>query len=259
MSGAPQSAASQVAYPPLDVPKAVADGVWLVDSGPMNVYGMPMPIRMTVIRLASGDLLLHSPTRHSPALQAALEAEGRIRHLVAPNIAHSSFAQQWQRAVPDSLLWAAPELAGRRAVRQSGLRIDRELGVQAPAEWRGEIEQAVIRGAGFREVALFHRPSATLVLTDTVVNLEPRKLPTAMALLMRLAGAAAPHGGAPLYLRALIMVKRRAAAEAMRRLLDYDPQRVIFAHGAWFETDGARRLRRSLRWLLGREDTGRRR
>ncbi|MEC8179526.1 MAG: hypothetical protein VX072_07665, partial [Pseudomonadota bacterium] len=65
MSGAPRSAASQVTYPPLDVPKAVADGVWLVNSGPMNVYGMPMPIRMTVIRLASGDLLLHSPTRHS--------------------------------------------------------------------------------------------------------------------------------------------------------------------------------------------------
>ena len=39
----------------------------------------------------------------------------------------------------------------------------------------------------------------------------------------------------------------------MRRLLALNPRRVIFAHGAWFEEDGAHRLRRSLQWLLGRE------
>ncbi|ATI79877.1 DUF4336 domain-containing protein [Sphingobium yanoikuyae] len=241
-----------VTYPPLDLPKLVADDVWIVDSGPMNVYGMPMPIRMTVIRLQSGDLILHSPTRHSPDLQAAIERIGRIRHLLAPNIAHWSFAKVWQRAVDGSILWAAPKLANRRAVRKSRLRIDREMRDNAPAEWRDEIEQILIKGAGFREVALFHRPTATLVLTDTVVNLEPRKLPAPMALLMHLAGASAPHGGAPLYLRALILLKRRQAAGAMRRILALQPARVIFAHGAWFEADGTPRLRRSLRWLLGR-------
>ena len=52
-----------VTYPPLDVMKPVADGVWIVDSGPLRVLGMPLPVRMTVVRLASGDLWLHSPTR----------------------------------------------------------------------------------------------------------------------------------------------------------------------------------------------------
>lgn len=245
------SARRSVTYPPLDVPKPVANDLWVVDSGPMNVYGMSMPIRMTVIRLRNSDLILHSPTRHSPELQTALEHAGRIRHLVAPNIAHWTFAQAWQRAVPGSLLWAAPELATRRAVKKAKLHIDRELRENAPAEWRNEIEQILIKGAGFREVALFHRASATLVLTDTVVNLEPKKLPLPMAVLMRLGGAAAPHGGAPLYLRALILLKRRQAVTAMRRILALKPERVIFAHGAWFEADGTRRLRRSLRWLLG--------
>ena len=251
--GAWQAAGSTVTYSPLDLPKQVAGKLWIVDSGPMNVYGMPMPIRMTVIRLANGDLLLHSPTRHTPELQAALEREGRIRHLIAPNIAHWSFAQQWQRAVPGSLLWAAPKLASRRAVGRTQLRIDRELGEHPPAEWRDEIEQSLIAGVGFCEVALFHRSSSTLILTDTVVNLEPRKLPLPMALLMWLARATAPQGGAPLYLRALLLLKRRKAAPAMRRLLALNPRRVIFAHGAWFEEDGAHRLRRSLQWLLGRE------
>jgi hypothetical protein len=32
--------ADQVTYPPLDVPKAVTDSVWIVDSGPMRVMGV---------------------------------------------------------------------------------------------------------------------------------------------------------------------------------------------------------------------------
>jgi hypothetical protein len=53
-------------YPPLDTLNRVADDVWVVD-GPLIRFGsppmkMPFPTRMTVIRLGSGDLLIHSPT-----------------------------------------------------------------------------------------------------------------------------------------------------------------------------------------------------
>ena len=63
-------------------------------------------------------------------------------------------------------------------------------------------------------------------------------------------GVLAPDGKAPAYLR--LIVKRRAAAarEAARRLVALDPERVIFAHGRWFDRDGAAQLRRSFRWLL---------
>ncbi len=35
-------------YPPLDVAKPVAPGIWIVDSGPLSVMGIPVPVRMTV-------------------------------------------------------------------------------------------------------------------------------------------------------------------------------------------------------------------
>ena len=60
---------------PLDTPKPVAAGVWVVDSGPQRVLGLPIPLRMVVLRLADGGLWLHSPTRFSPAL--ASEATNR--------------------------------------------------------------------------------------------------------------------------------------------------------------------------------------
>ena len=43
-----------------------------------------------------------------------------------------------------------------------------------------------------------------------------------------------------------------AQAKALaQELVDWGPERVIFAHGKWFDRDGTTHLRRSLRWLLG--------
>jgi hypothetical protein len=58
-------------YPPLNTLKAVASEVWIVD-GPIIRFGLPwmklsFPTRMTVIRLGSGELFLHSPTPLVPA------------------------------------------------------------------------------------------------------------------------------------------------------------------------------------------------
>ncbi len=238
-------------YPPLHVPKPVAADVWVVDGGPHAILGMALPVRMTVIRLHNGDLLLHSPIQYSPQLQRALEQLGRIRALVAPNIAHWMFLRDWQRACPDAETFAAPGLRQRRQVRKAGVVIHRELNQAAAAEWGEAITLVPVPGgAGFSEIALFHEPSRTLVLTDLVLNLRARHLPQRMRALSRLLGMTAPHGRAPPYLRAIVRLGGGAARRAASRLLALRPERVVFAHGAWFERDGTAALRRSLDWLV---------
>jgi hypothetical protein len=242
---------AEAGYPPLDTPKPVAEGVWVVDGAPMRVLGVPLPVRMAVLRLGGGDLLLHSPVRYDEGLRRALERLGRVRHLVAPNSAHWMFLPDWQRNCPDALVWAAPGLRGRAQVKRSGLRVDHDLGEVPPAAWAGEVEQAVVPGGlGFAEVALFHRASGTLLLTDLVLNLEPAKLPPLARPPLRLLGVTAPDGKAPAYLRRVIGMRRAEAARAAARLVAWKPERVVFAHGRWFERDGAAALRRSLAWLL---------
>ena len=244
---------NRVTCPRLDVLTPVAQRLWVVDGAPIRpAPGLLLPVRMTVIKLASGELWLHSPVRLSQRLAEALGALGPVRHLVAPNIAHWSFLPDWQRRFPEAILWAVPELWRRWPVRRSGLRIDRTLGDEAPEAWAGEMKQAVIPGAGgFREVAFLHLPSATLVLTDLIANLEPGKLPPATRLFARLNGMLAPDGRAPAYLRLAVRMRRAEAAGALSRLLAREPERVIFAHGRWFASDGAAAARRSLAWLLG--------
>lgn len=240
-------------YPPLDVLKPVAAGVWIVDSGPLRTLGMSLPVRMTVIRLGDGGMWLHSPTRCVEGLRRSIEELGPIRHLVAPNVAHWSFLKDWQRNCPDALTWAAPNLRQRRQVRKAELRLDRDLTDTSPPEWASEIEQVVVPGgAGFREVDFFHRTSRTLVLTDLVLNLEPEKVPWFVRPIGSLLGVRAPNGKAPIYLRLIVLARRRDAAQAASTMVGWRPERVIFAHGTWFERDGTAALRRSLSWLLPR-------
>lgn len=241
---------SNPTYPPLDTLKPVAPDLWIVDSGPLRLLGMPLPVRMTVVRLGNGEVWLHSPTRYDDRLRREIEALGPIQHLVAPNVAHWTFLKDWQRHCPDALTWAAPELRKRSQVKRSGLRLDRDLGGAVPSEWSADFQQVIVPGGlGFREVAFLHKPTRSLLLTDLVLNLEPSKLPWLMRPLARLAGVTAPDGRAPIYLRFVIRLRKREAAQASSELVALEPERVVIAHGAWFERNAANQLRHSLRWL----------
>ncbi|PAX08315.1 hypothetical protein CKY28_08125 [Sphingomonas lenta] len=237
------------AYRPLDTPKPVADGVWTVDSGPLKPAGVPVPLRMTVLKLANGDLVLHSPTRYSARLARELEPIGRVAHLVAPNSAHWMFVRDWQAAYPDATTWAVPGLRDRGQVKRSGVRLDHDLGDDAPDAWAGEVRQGIVPGGlGFREAWLFHEASGTLVLTDLVQNIERERMPPVAKLLMRLADG--DDGRPARHLRAVLRLGGRGTKDALRRLLDLDPVRVIFSHGRPFEERAAERLRRAFKPLL---------
>ena len=60
-------------YEPLNVPKPVADEIWVIDGPAIRFYGMPFSTRATVVRLASGALWVHSPTHLSAGLAAEVE------------------------------------------------------------------------------------------------------------------------------------------------------------------------------------------
>jgi hypothetical protein len=247
----PEPDAEPATYDPLDALKPVADDVFIVDGSMPGLMGRMLPVRMTVIRLANGDVLLHSPIRFSNALKDQLQTLGRIAHLVAPNTAHWTFLQGWQQACPTATTWAIPGLRQREQVKRSGVRLDYDLGETAPDAWGSTVKLIMVPGGlSFHEAALFHQPSRTLVLTDLVTNLELAKVPLIMRPVVRAFGMGAPDGMPPPYLRAVVKLRRKDAMLAASSLLDLDPERVIFAHGRWFEADGAQALRRSLRWLL---------
>jgi len=236
-------------YEPLDTLKPVADDVWLIDGPAIRFYGMPFSTRATLVRLASGALWVHSPTRLTEALANEVEATGPVAHLVAPNWIHYAYVAEWQARFAQAEAWAAPGVADRAEKRGLQIRFDHDLGQAPPAAWTGEIEQMIVRGSDIhREAVFFHRASKTLILTDLIESFEPDKLGFWFRLATRFAGNQDP-GGMPRDMRATF--RDRAALKAdIERMIGWGPERVILAHGRWYATDGVAALKRAFRWLL---------
>ena len=237
-------------YEPLNRLKPVAADIWVVDGPAVRLYGMPFSTRMTIVRLASGAVWIHSPTKPTDDLVRAVTALGPVRHLIAPNWLHYSYIADWQRLFPDAASWAAPGVRERARSHGTAARFDHDLTAEAPEEWAGEIDQTIAAGSDVhREVVFFHRASRTLILVDLIENFEPAKLPWWMGLLVRFVGIADPAGKMPPDMKRTFRGREGELREAVQRMIDWGPERVILAHGRWHEDDGVAELRRAFRWL----------
>ncbi len=240
------------AYPPLNTLKPVARDLWIVD-GPIIRFGapwpkMPFPTRMTVIRIADG-LFVHSPTLPTPELKAEIAAIGAPRWIVAPNRIHYWWIPDWHAAFPDAQVWLAPrirEQAGAR-IGFDCLTLNRTQGYP----WDAAIDTLPIAGSYMTQVEFFHRPSRTLVVADLIENFEPAKVDSwLMRLLIRLGGVRDPNGQMPRDVRVTFANNRRRLKDAVETMIGWNPERIVLAHGRWYERNGAAELRRAFRWLL---------
>lgn len=240
--------AAEGTYPPLLSLKPVAPALWIVDGPIIDLYRMPFPTRMTVVRLSTGDLWLHSPIAFAGDLLQALQEIGPIRHLIAPNWIHYAHVQDWADAVPAAETWAAPGVAARAADRGVRLRVDHALGDRAPAAWEADMAQMIVAGSHLhQEAVFFHRASRTLILTDLIENFEAAKLPWHLRLVTRVAGNQHPDGSMPRDLR--LAFDKEALAGSVRRMIAWGPERILLAHGRWYRGQAVAELRRAFRFL----------
>jgi hypothetical protein len=59
----------------------IDDSLWTADA-PHLFFGLHIGTRMTVVKLRSGGLLLHSPVEMTEKLRAEVDALGPVRHIV---------------------------------------------------------------------------------------------------------------------------------------------------------------------------------
>jgi hypothetical protein len=241
-------------YEPINTLKPVGEDLWVVD-GPvvrMAYLGgsIPFPTRMAVVRLANGDLFLWSPTEPDDGLQAEVAVLGPVCHLVSPNKIHYAHVGEWKRIYPQATAWASPGVRKRAASQRIGVSFDADLGERPEPAWRGDLDQLVFRGSRFmEEVVFYHRKTRTLILADLIENFEPEKIGGAYRWLVRFAGAAVPDGKAPIDLRLTFWGRKDVARASFERMLAWEPEKVIMAHGRPYEQNGTAELRRAFRWL----------
>jgi hypothetical protein len=223
--------------------ETIADGLWgaehdLFMNGIVHFRG-----RMTVVRLRSGGLLLHSVIPIDDALAAELQALGSVEHIVAPNLLHHTHLVPVLARYPEAKVWGAPGLADKR----DDVRFDASL--VDPAPWADELDQHFIEGIPWaNETVFFHRATGTLIVTDLVFNIhEVRGWITPWVL--RLSGAYRRFAQSRL-LRSSIRDAAAASASA-EHLLAWPIERVVMAHGRIVDRDAKARLHDALTPMLG--------
>ncbi len=220
--------------------EAVAENLWLL-SHPLPLLGEYLGRNVTIIRLRSGDLVIHSTAPFSPDDVAAISALGRPAFLVEATTLHDTFVNEGRQAFPD-VPYYAPEGFSKT------VGFPTESLAQPPGAWAGELGVLALAGKSRApEYAFHHGPSRTLIVADLTFNVtDDAPLGT------RLFATVATHGGTTREVKVPRVEKFTVTdPDAFRRatetMLAWDFDRVIVGHGETIETDGKRRLREALR------------
>lgn len=225
---------------------AIDRDLWTADGPHVRFLGLfPYPTRMAVVRLRGGDLWVWSPIALDDALAQDVAALGPVRHLVSPNKLHHLSLGAWQRRFPEARLYASPGLARKRP----DLAFDAELSDAPESAWAEDIDQVIFRGSFFMdEVVFFHRASRTALVCDLVQRMEPGSLRGLAGLILKVWGLTGERGSTPLEWRASWW-NRRAGRAAKEKVLAWNPERLVIAHGMCAERDAPQALEAGLHWL----------
>lgn len=241
-------------YEPINTLKAVAENIWIVD-GPivrMAMYGtrIPFSTRMTIVKLNNGDLWCHSPTTLTPELKQQIDSLGSVKHLISPNKIHYAHIGSWAKAYPSAIAWASPGVRERASQQKIDVEFQADLQDEPAPDWATELDQLIFRGSRFMdEVVFFHRASSTLILTDLIENFEPEKVPWQYRWMLVIGGNVDPDGKTPRDLQFTFRGNKEQARQCFQQMLAWNPQKVIVAHGRWYEENGTAELNRAFRWL----------
>jgi glyoxylase-like metal-dependent hydrolase (beta-lactamase superfamily II) len=192
---------------------------------------------VTVIRLASGSLIIHSTAPFRDADVAQIQSLGAPGWLVDSMLRHDTFSKEGRAAFPD-IPYLVPEgFADAAALRAQPI-------LPAPAEWAGEVEVLRIDGMPKVEEHVFlHAASRTLIVADLVFNFAPAAGWTSF-FRRALMGVKEQPDSARLY---PLQVKDRAAyARSISRLFAWDFDRIITGHDRPVPTNGKKLLAEAL-------------
>jgi hypothetical protein len=216
--------------------EAIADHLW-IRRFPLSMLGGHQGRVVTVIRLGSDKLIIHSTGPFTPGDVAEIEQLGTPAWLVDSMLRHDTFAKEGRAAFPRLPYLAPPGFSATAEVKAQPL-------LPAPPEWAPEVRVLEIAGMPkAREHVFLHAPSRTLIVADLAFHFLPSSGWTSF-FRRALMGVKLEPDSARLF---PLLIKDRAAYDrSIRELLSWDFDRIIVGHKEPVPAQGKERLRQAL-------------
>lgn len=157
--------------------KEIDRNLWVVEQ-PFKYFGLELGTRMTLLRLNDGNPVAISPIKIDPKTVRQIALLGEVKYMIAPNLYHHLFIQDFRSIYPNAKLWATSGLADKRP----DLAIDLPI-IDKQHNLFDEIDYLLFEGFqtlflnGYtllNEYVFCHRASGTLILTDTAFYFDDR-------------------------------------------------------------------------------------
>ncbi len=230
--------------------QAFTKDVWVADGPRVRDFGVMFTTRIEVVKLSDGSLWVNSPVVVSFDTLHRITQLGPVRYLVAATPRHVWRLEMWHTLFPEAELWAPRSTPF--TLKEGHLPLTGILGDGPPQCWADDLDQLVFKGNPLIEEVLFFQRESRTVILDDLIQIHPivKGKPFRNAL-FKLAGVASPDGGVPHDIR-MTFTNRKLARRSLERLLSWDFDRLIIAHGPCIEKDAKPFVREAFRWLAPR-------
>lgn len=202
----------------------IDQNIWEVNA-PLKVPGLRMTHRMTILRLQSGGLLIHSPVQYHRPLRDAILALGSPKWFVAPSRFHDMYWLEWFGAFPQARFVTVPGMREEHPELPFA-----EVLTDHSNFWDGELIPISVRGMPkINEFIVLHPASRSLILADLIFNLDTDAQNALGRLFLRLNGLYRKPGISRIF-RTFIKDKI-AFRDSIQQILACDFDRMIIGHG----------------------------
>ena len=207
--------------------KEIKKDIWVAETK-FKLFGADFGNRMTVIRVGTGELLLHSPIKISDAILNSVRKLGKVSFIVTPNNFHGLFVEEWRKKFPEAKYFTAKEVKENDNLTFS-------LGSLRSEYFGRKIEIIKIDGAPkVNEYAFIHKESKTLILTDIAFNIGAN-VSLWSKVFFKLNGAFDKFG--PSRLMKTMISDPVALSNSIEKILSFDINRIIVSHGNILESN----------------------
>jgi hypothetical protein len=217
-----------------------AEDVWIATRR-ARFLGVETGSRMTIVRMSSGALFVHSPVALDDSLRREVDALGEVAAVVSPSLFHHLHVPGWMQAYPRAVFGACPGLDWKRP----DLAFTFVTADEPHPLWRAELEQVYFSARRENEVVFFHPRTRTLVCADALLNLSTHDL-ASTRFVARLMRNSAPGVG---WMEPLMIRDRRVARRQADRILSWDFDRAVLSHGAPLDARARRLFQQAYAWL----------
>ena len=144
----------------------LSDSLWY-HQGFVYIGKMKGAVGMTVVQLASGEVLLHSPVAISDERKREIDAIGPVKYIVSAVNGHNTYIEAATKLYPDATAYVSDGVPKKRP----GLTNYTLLSSTDKYPWDEDLETIFLPGVPiFNERIFYHRASKSLIVSDFVQN-----------------------------------------------------------------------------------------